>query len=61
MSPVVTFDVEPGTVNYVGHFGATYQNGRLVGYVAADRFAALESTIRDGFGDSEIANKASHY
>ncbi len=57
----LTFEVEPGKVNYVGHFGTTYKNGKLIGFAVTDHFSSLESTISAGFGDSEIVNKATHY
>ncbi len=57
----VTFDVEPGKVNYVGHISVTRKDGKLIGFRVADHFSSLESTIRAGFGDSEIVNKATHY
>ena len=57
----ITFEVEPGKINYIGHFGVTYKNGKLVGFGVADHFSSLESTIRAGFGESEIVNKATEY
>ena len=56
-----TFGVEPGKVNYVGHIGTEHVDGKLVGFTLADGFSLLESTLRAGFGDSEIVNKATHY
>ena len=71
----ITFDVEPGKVNYVGHIAATYDEvtndfslleskgfGRKpLGFRVTDDFSLLEPTIRAGFGDAEIVNKAIHY
>ncbi len=58
----ITFDVEPGKVNYVGHVGATYsEKGKLLGFTVVDHFSLLEPILRAGFGDSEIVNKATHY
>ena len=56
-----TFDVEPGKVNYVGHIRTTHKDGKLLGFRVEDHFSVLESTLRAGFGDSEIVNQAVHY
>ncbi len=63
-SPLITtttFDIEPGKVNYVGHVGAIYKNGKRLGLRLVDRFSQFEPIIRAGFGDAEIVNKATHY
>ncbi len=58
----ITFEVEPGKVNYVGHIGATRsEKDKLLGFAVVDHFSFFEPIIRDGFGDSEIVNKATHY
>ena len=58
----MTFDVEPGKVNYVGHVAGKYNDrGKLLGFGVTDRFSLLESIIRAGFGDSEIVNQATNY
>ena len=58
----ITFDVEPGKVNYVGHVGTTYsEKGKVLGFTVVDHFSLLEPVLRAGFGDSEIVNKATHY
>ena len=57
----ITFEVEPGKVNYVGHYRETYKNGKLMGLEVTDNFSSLESTFRAGFGNSEIVNKATDY
>ena len=71
----ITFDVEPGKVNYVGHVAAAYDEvtddfslleskgfGRKpLGFRVTDDFSLLEPILRAGFGDSEIVNKAIHY
>ena len=56
-----TFDVEPGKVNYVGHIRTTRKGivyGKLLGVRVEDHFSVLEPTLRAGFGDSKIVNKA---
>jgi hypothetical protein len=58
----ITFDVEPGKVNYIGHFGATSnEKGKPLSFGVMDGFSAIEPIIRAGFGDAEIVNKATHY
>jgi hypothetical protein len=72
----ITFDVEPGKVNYVGHVAASYDEvtddfsllepmrgfgPKPLGFRVTDDFSLLEATIRAGFGDAEIVNKATHY
>ncbi len=58
----ITFDVEPGKVNYIGHVGATYnEKGKVLGFKVADRFSLFDPIMRAGFGDAEIVNQAAHY
>lgn len=58
----ITFDVEPGKVNYIGHVGATYnEKGKLLRFGVLDYFSLFDPIMRAGFGDAEIVNKASHY
>jgi len=57
----ITFDVEPGKVNYVGHIRTTHKDGKLLGFRVEDHFSVLEPTLRAGFGDSEIVNQAADY
>jgi hypothetical protein len=72
----ITFEVEPGKVNYVGHVAAAYDEvpddflslepmmgvGRkTLGFRVTDDFSSFEPTIRAGFGISEIVNKATDY
>ena len=58
----ITFEVEPGKVNYIGHIGATRtEKDELLRFGVVDHFSSFEPTIRAGFGDSEIVNKADHY
>ena len=54
----ITFDVEAGKVNYVGHVGTRLAEGKLVGFGVSDRFSSLEKEIRAGFVDVEIVNNA---
>ena len=57
----LTFEVEPGKVNYIGHFWVTHEKRRRVGFELEDRFPEFEPIIRAGFGESEIVNKATDY
>ncbi len=58
----ITFEVEPGKVNYVGHVGATRsKKDELLSFRVLDNFSFFEPIIRAGVGDSEIVNKATHY
>ena len=57
----LTFDVDPGKVNYVGHVGTEYTGGKLVGFSVEDRFSLLEPIIRARFGDAEIVNQTTDY
>lgn len=58
----ITFEVEPGKVNYIGHVGATRsEKDILLSLGVVDHFSFFEPIIRAGFGDSEIVNKATHY
>ncbi len=58
----ITFEVEPGKVNYVGHVGATRsEKDELLGFRVLDHFSFFEPIIRAGVGDSEIVNKTTHY
>ncbi len=58
----ITFEVEPGKVNYIGHVGAIRsEKDILVSFGVVDHFTFFEPIIRAGFRDSEIVNKATHY
>ncbi len=58
----MTFDVEAGKVNYIGHVAGTYNDrGKLLRFGVTDQYSLLEPIIRAGFGDSEIVNKATNY
>jgi len=58
----MTFDVEAGKVNYIGHVAGTHNDrGKLLGFGVTDHYSLLEPIIRAGFGDSEIVNKATNY
>ncbi len=58
----ITFEVESGKVNYVGHVGATRsKKDKLLSFNVVDDFSFFEPILRAGFADSEIVNKATHY